>query len=267
MPSTTCTDAWADLLSAVQTPDALSGRLGYDFRDLSLAQTAVTHRSWCAENGGVPSNERLEFLGDSVLGLVVTNYIYRRYDDLPEGKLAKVRATVVSSAALADLARELELGSILRLGKGELASGGADKSSILADAMEAVIGAVYLDGGWEAASSLIVELLADRIEASAHRPGRHDFKTRLQEYAARHHDALPTYRVQSDGPDHEKQFFAEVVLGDVVRGEGEGRSKKEAEQAAAADAWGRVADAPRPAADTVGERLHTGGPPEAGMEP
>jgi ribonuclease-3 len=172
-----------------------------------------------------------------VLGLVVTDHVYRTYPDLPEGELAKVRATVVSAAALAEVAAELELGEAVLLGRGEDASGGREKPSILADAMEAVIGAVYLDGGWEAASELVLGLLGERIAEAAAGPGGQDYKTRLQELAARSFEALPEYQVVDEGPDHAKRFFATVVLGGERRGDGEGRSKKQAEQAAARRAW------------------------------
>lgn len=205
----------------------------------------MAHRSWCAETPGTKSNERLEFLGDAVLGLVVTDHIFRTYPDLPEGELAKVRAAVVNAGALADLAAELELGRALHLGKGEDASGGREKPSILADAMEAVIGAVYIDGGYDAARSLIMGLLGDRIEEAAAGPGGQDFKTRLQELAARRFDQLPQYLVDDEGPDHAKRFFATVRIAGDVRGSGEGRSKKQAEQAAARVAWAALqAEAP-----------------------
>jgi ribonuclease-3 len=198
---------------------------------------AVAHRSWCAETPGEPSNERLEFLGDAVLGLVITDHLFRTYPTLPEGELAKVRASVVNSEALAEVAAELELGTALLLGKGEDSSGGREKPSILADAMEAVIGAVYLDGGWPAAAELVMSLLGERVEEGAAGPGGQDYKTRLQELAARQLDQLPRYEVVDEGPDHAKRFFATVVLGGIRRGRGEGRSKKQAEQAAAREAW------------------------------
>ena len=169
--------------------------------------------------------------------------MYRTYPDLPEGELAKVRATVVSAAALAEVAAELNLGDSGLLGRGEDASGGREKPSILADAMEAVIGAVYLDGGWGAAQELVLGLVGDRIAEAAAGPGGQDYKTRLQELAARSFEALPEYRVVDDGPDHAKRFYATVVLGGERRGEGEGRSKKQAEQAAARRAWETLRDA------------------------
>jgi ribonuclease III len=197
----------------------------------------MSHRSWCAETTGAASNERLEFLGDAVLGLVVTDYLFRSYPALPEGELAKVRASVVNSETLAELATSLDLGDALLLGKGEDASGGREKPSILADAMEAVFGAVYLDGGWPAAAGLVMRLLGERIEEAAAGPGGQDYKTRLQELAARRFDQLPHYDVADDGPDHAKRFFAAVSVAGEVRGRGEGRSKKQAEQGAARQGW------------------------------
>ena len=220
--------------------DALTGladRLGHSFDDLELLDRALAHRSWWAETPGHPSNERLEFLGDAVLGLVVTDHVFRSYPGLPEGELAKVRASVVSAAALADVAAELDLGGALLLGKGEDASGGREKPSILADALEAVIGAIYLDGGWEAAAEVVLGLLGDRIAAAAAGPGGQDYKTRLQELSARAFDDVPRYLVVDEGPDHAKRFFATVIVGGRPRGKGEGRSKKQAEQAAARCAW------------------------------
>lgn len=201
----------------------------------------MAHRSWCAETAGVESNERLEFLGDAVLGLVVTDHVFRTYPDLPEGHLAQVRAAVVNAGALAEVAEELELGRALLLGKGEHASGGREKPSILADAMEAVIGSVYLDGGWDAADALVMGLLGSRIAEAAAGPGGHDFKTRLQELAARRYDQLPRYEVVGEGPDHAKHFTAVVHLAGQPAGSGEGRSKKQAEQAAAKVAWEAIA--------------------------
>jgi ribonuclease-3 len=214
--------------------------LGWTFVDHALLDRALTHRSYCAEHGVDESNERLEFLGDSVLGLIVTRFSYEEYPQLPEGELAKVRASVVSAEMLSEVAQELDLGASLRLGKGEDASGGRAKPSILADAMEAVIAAVYLDGGLEAAAQLVLRLLEGRIREHAVGPGGRDYKTRLQELAARHCDQLPRYDVRHEGPDHSKRFFAAVFLRDEQYGAGEGRSKKAAEQAAARVAWGRL---------------------------
>ena len=172
-----------------------------------------------------------------MLGLIVTDYIYRAFPDLPEGELAKVRAAVVSAAALAEVAAGLELGDALLLGKGEAGSGGREKPSILADALEAVLGAVYLVGGWDAAQRVVMDLLGDRIMSASEGPGGQDYKTRLQELVARHFPELPRYAIRDEGPDHAKQFFAEVRVDGIVRGSGEGRSKKQAEAAAARAAW------------------------------
>jgi len=221
---------------------ALAERLGRRFGDPQLLALAMAHRSWCAETDESDSNERLEFLGDAVLGLVVADHAYRTYSDLPEGELAKVRAAVVNAEVLAALAAELDLGAALRLGKGEEQSGGREKTSILADAMEAVIGAVYLDAGYRAAEELILNLLDERITEAAARPGGHDYKTRLQELAARRFEDLPRYDIVDEGPDHAKRFVATVFVSGEAHGRGEGRTKKAAEQAAARQAWDALHD-------------------------
>ena len=215
----------------------LDTALGFKFRDTALIDRALSHRSYCAEHPDTLSNERLEFLGDAVLGLVVTDYMFGEYPDMPEGELAKLRASVVNSEVLAEVAREVRLGASLLLGKGEEATGGRDKPSILADAMEAVIAAVYLDGGWDAARKLVLRLVEPRIVEGASGPGGHDYKTRLQELATQTFDQLPRYQVRHEGPDHSKHFFATVLLRGEPWGTGEGRSKKHAEQAAARVAW------------------------------
>ena len=197
----------------------------------------MTHRSWCADHAGESSNERLEFLGDAVLALVVTDHIYAAYPEMAEGQLAPLRAEVVRAEALADLAIELRLGEALRLGRGEDGSGGREKPSILCDAMEAVIGAIYLDAPWEVLVNLVRGWLADRIAFAAQGPGIRDFKTRLQEYCARKKQDAPEYRLTEKGPDHAKRFLAVVHVDGKEKGRGEGRSKKQAEQAAAASAW------------------------------
>jgi ribonuclease III len=223
-------------------PSALAGvedlaiRIGWAWPDQALLVRAMAHRSWCSESDE-ESNERLEFLGDAVLGLAVTNYIYRKYPDLPEGDLAKLRAGVVNSLVLAEIARGLLLGDSLLLGKGEASTGGRDKTSILADALEAVIGAAYLQGGWETAEALVLRLVGDRIVVTEDGPGGQDYKTRLQELVARRFDGVPVYRTQDEGPDHAKTFFAYVAVHEVDRGTGTGRSKKQAEQEAAHEAW------------------------------
>lgn len=184
-----------------------------------------------------------------MLGLVVTDHIFTEHPEMPEGSLAKLRAAVVSAPTLAEVAADLDLGPALRLGKGEDASGGRAKPSILADATEAVIGAVYLDGGLDAARGVVLDLLVDRIAAeAAEGPGGADHKTQLQELAARRFEELPTYTLTDEGPDHEKRFYAEVSLDGRVVGTGEGRSKKLAEQAAAGAALAELADDRPPAA-------------------
>ncbi|HEY3831954.1 MAG TPA: ribonuclease III [Acidimicrobiia bacterium] len=211
----------------------LDEALGIALSDRDLLLRSLAHRSWCAEHDASPSNERLEFLGDSVLGLVVTRYVYNHFPDLPEGELSEVRAAVVNAKTLAEVARELHLGDFLLLGKGEAAAGGATKSSILADALEAVFAAVYLDAGFDATEALILRLFEERIMRATAGNGARDHKTRLQELTAALGYTRPKYVVRDEGPDHAKQFFATVVIGDDEHGEGRGRSKKEAEQAAA----------------------------------
>ena len=211
--------------------------LGWTFVDAGLLAQSLAHRSWCAEHPEDPSNERLEFLGDAVLGMVVTDHVFNTYPALQEGELAKVRASVVNAEVLAEVAAEIELGPCLQLGKGEDASGGRSKTSILADAMEAVIAAVYLDGGVDAARNVVLGLFGERIIDAASGPGGDDYKTRLQELAAQRFDKLPRYQVRDEGPDHAKRFFATVLVGGEPRGLGEGGSKKQAEQAAARAAW------------------------------
>jgi ribonuclease-3 len=220
--------------------EVLESRLGWTFRERGVLRQALSHRSWCAEHPEDSSNERLEFLGDAVLGMVVTDHIFRNYPQHQEGELAKVRASVVNAEVLAEVAADIALGPCLLLGKGEDGSGGREKSSILADAMEAVIAAVYLDGGMDAAWDVVMRLFADRITEAATGPGGDDYKTRLQELAAQRFDRLPRYQVRDEGPDHAKRFFATVLLDGQAYGYGEGGSKKQAEQAAARAAWVRV---------------------------
>ncbi|WP_111603338.1 ribonuclease III [Streptomyces sp. Amel2xB2] len=225
----------------------LEGRLEYVLEPALLVR-ALTHRSYAYENGGLPTNERLEFLGDSVLGLVVTDTLYRLHPDLPEGQLAKLRAAVVNSRALAKVARGLDLGAFIRLGRGEEGTGGRDKASILADTLEAVIGAVYLDKGLDAAGELIHRLFDPLIEQSSNLGAGLDWKTSLQELTAAEGLGVPEYLVTETGPDHEKVFTAAARVGGVAYGTGTGRSKKEAEQQAAETAWREI----RAAADGAG---------------
>jgi ribonuclease-3 len=217
-------------------PGELELRLGVTV-DRALLVRALTHRSYAYENGNLPTNERLEFLGDAVLGLVVTDTLYCRHPDLPEGQLAKLRAAVVNMRALADVARTLGVGEHIYLGRGEETSGGRDKSSILADTLEALIGAAYLEHGIEVGSDLVHRLVDRLIDASAELGAGLDWKTSLQELTATHGLGVPEYVVTEEGPDHAKTFHASVVVGGDVRGKGSGRSKKEAEQQAAAAAF------------------------------
>lgn len=202
-----------------------------------VMQLAMTHRSFAYEHGGLPTNERMEFLGDAVLGLVVTDALYCRYPDVSEGHLAKMRAAIVNARALADVARSLGLGALLRLGRGEEITGGRDKSSILADTLEAVIGAVYLERGLTAAEAVVHRLFDPLVEHASTLGAGLDWKTSLQELTAALDLGAPEYAVDEEGPDHAKVFRARVILAHAVWGEGEGRSKKEAEQQAAEAAY------------------------------
>jgi len=202
-----------------------------------MLELALTHRSFAYENGGVPHNERLEFLGDSVLGLAVTQRLYRENPELSEGDLAKMRSSVVSTVALAEVAESIGLGQHLRLGRGEELTGGRSKPSILADTMEAIFGAVYLDLGHEAATALVLRLVEPLLADSARFGAAMDPKTSLQELAASLDAPAPTYAVSSEGPDHNRTFTAVVSVGELVTAVGHGTSKKHAELAAALSAW------------------------------
>lgn len=218
---------------------ALGRALGVDLPD-ELATQALTHRSFAYEHGGLPHNERLEFLGDAVLELVVTEYLYVTYPGRPEGDLAKIRASLVNTYVLADVARELGpggLGAHLRLGRGEELTGGRDKHSILADTLEAVFGAVYLTGGLEIARVLIERIIGDRLRVVPTLGAALDWKTSLQEKCSAVGRPRARYEISSTGPDHDKTFSAVAVVGDDRLGEGTGRTKKEAEQKAAEQAW------------------------------
>jgi ribonuclease-3 len=223
------------------TPDPaeLTAALGVEVTP-DLLERALTHRSYAYENGGLPTNERLEFLGDSVLGLVVTDTLFRGHPDLPEGQLAKLRAAVVNMRALAGVARGLGVGAHIRLGRGEEGTGGRDKASILADTLEALIGAVYLDRGLDEASALVHRLFDSLIARSAGLGAGLDWKTSLQELTAVEELGVPEYHVAESGPDHQKTFRASVRVGGKTYGSGEGRSKKEAEQHAAEAAWNEI---------------------------
>lgn len=222
-----------------ETSPTLAGALGVELDD-DLATQAVTHRSYSYEHGGVPHNERLEFLGDAVLELVVTEYLYNAYPDRPEGDLARIRASLVNTYVLADVARELGtegLGAHLRLGKGEELTGGRDKHSILADTLEAVFGAVYLTHGLEPARRLVERMIGERLRLVPDLGAALDWKTSLQERCAALGNERARYEITSTGPDHDKTFTATVLVGDTELGGGTGRTKKEAEQNAAEQAW------------------------------
>jgi len=216
----------------------LERNLGVRFDHPDRLRAALVHRSYVAEHPDAVHNERMEFLGDAVLQLVVTVYLFGHHPELSEGEMAKVRAGLVNGIELAEVAREVELGDHLVLGRGEQASRGREKESILADAMEAVIAAIYLDQGLDCARRFIVERWADRLEARVAAPGKRDYKTRLQEASAQD-GKRPRYRVTEVGPDHDKIFTAVVDIEGEIVGEGTGRSKKEAEQSAAARALER----------------------------
>lgn len=216
--------------------DALFGRLGVTM-PVDLGTQALTHRSYAYEVDGAVHNERLEFLGDSVLGIAVTERLFRQFPDRPEGDLAKMRANTVSMYALAKVARELGLGAALRLGKGEELSNGRDKNSILADAMEAVFGAIHLEHGIEVSRRVVLSLFEDTINRAGHLGAGLDWKTSLQEIAAAKHLGVPRYYITSTGPDHNKRFFATGIINDRAWGRGEGHNKKEAEQVAAHNSW------------------------------
>ncbi len=224
-------------MTDVTEPTPVERAIGIELSDASLLERALTHRSYAYERGGLPTNERLEFLGDAVLGLVVTDHLYTRHPDLPEGQLAKLRASVVNMNALASVARHLGLGDWLLLGRGEETTGGRDKASILADGLESLIGAVYLNCGLLVASDLVHRLFDDMMEESATRGASLDWKTSLQELTASQLLGVPDYAVTESGPDHEKHFEATAVISGQPMGTGDGRSKKEAEQRAAESAW------------------------------
>lgn len=212
---------------------SLASRIGHTFADDSLLESAMVHRSWIAENDGFKSNERLEFLGDAVLGWVVADIVYRGHSELAEGKLTDLRKGVVNATSLAEVASNIGIGECLRLGRGEDLAGGREKTSILSDALESLIGAVYLDAGAVVAYDVVGALMRESINDAIENLDRIDAKTRLQEMTARLFDVAPHYRLTENGPDHEKTFYATVVINGRDLGHGEGRSKKSAEQIAA----------------------------------
>jgi len=228
-------------------PGALTAAIGYRFTDQRLLAQALAHRSWIAEHPGTQSNERLEFLGDAVLGWIVADLAYRRYPDVPEGVLTDLRKGVVNATALAEVAREIGLGAHLLLGRGEDLAGGREKPSLLSAAFEAVLGAVYLDGGPSAAHDLVERLIGGRLADPDAVLAGVDPKSALQELAAGSGLDAPRYTSTSVGPDHAKRFSATVWVGNAEAGRGSGGSRKEAEQSAAAAALARW----RPRSDGV----------------
>lgn len=218
----------------------LEAALGVRFRDPNLLEHGLTHRSYAFERESEETNERLEFLGDAVLGLVIADLAYRRFPELSEGGLAKLRAATVNMSTLAEVARGVGLGQAVLLGKGEEQSGGRDKDSILADGMEAVLGAVFLDRGMRAARKVIERLFWPRVQTYQRGGGERDYKTALQELAATDGGVVPQYRVSEFGPDHEKEFTATVLVAGERLGSGRGRSKKDAEQQAARQAYRKM---------------------------
>jgi ribonuclease-3 len=223
----------------VKNQNHLEAAFGVEF-DPEMLKRALTHRSYAYENGGLPTNERLEFLGDAVLGVVITTALFQNHPKLAEGQLAKLRASVVNMRALADVARRLGpsgIGPFLLLGKGEEATGGRDKASILADTLEALIGAVYLQYGLETTAKVIHKLFDGLMEEAALRGAGLDWKTSLQELTAGRGLGVPEYRIDEEGPDHAKRFTAWVIVAKRRYGGAQGGSKKEAEQRAAEAAW------------------------------
>lgn len=218
-----------------------AARLGYSFLDVELLRTALIHRSWQAEHGTESSNERLEFLGDAVLGWVIADMAFRRLEDVHEGKLTDLRISVVNQQALAERARDLGIGEFILLGKGEDAAGGRDKPSILSDALEALIGAIYLDGGATAAYDVVRRVFTESLEKSIPTMDMFDAKSRLQELCARIGASVPSYVTEGEGPDHDRVFSTAVYVDGKVAGRGTGRTKKAAEQAAAVEACSELA--------------------------
>ncbi|MEN9679301.1 MAG: hypothetical protein RLZ57_430 [Actinomycetota bacterium] len=214
----------------------LIARLGVDVNP-QLLELAFTHRSFAYENNLLANNERLEFLGDAVLGLVVTEELYTRYPDLDESKLSPLRSGIVNMRALADIARELNLGQYMRIGKGEEITGGRDKNSLLADSLEALFGAIYLNHGFTDTARVILNLITPTIEVAKSQGAGLDGKTALQELAAARQISLPEYQISESGPDHDKSFVATAIVGGEAIATGGGKSKREAEQAAARTAF------------------------------
>jgi len=229
-------EQWADRIVE------LLNKMGWEYRDISLYQEALTHSSYAHEqNGELRHNERLEYLGDAVLELVVSDYLYRNYPDYSEGKLTKFRSDLVCKDALVQIAVKYDLGTYLRLGKGEASGGGHTRPSLLADAVEALIGALYLDVGFDRCYNLVMELLKIGVKALEEEELRRDYKTLLQEHVQSYYGVTPMYRMRGEsGPDHKKVFHSEVLLNGEVMGVGSGKNKKEAQQDAARKAWEKL---------------------------
>lgn len=219
--------------------EVLVYRWGTDV-EAQLLDLALTHRSWAHEHGGLPTNERLEFLGDSVLGIIVTEYLYRTHPQVSEGQLAKMRAGTVSEPALAEVARDLGLGEFIKLGKGETLTGGRDKDSILSDALEALIGATYLTHGLEPTRTVVTRLVSRFLSSARARGASLDWKTSLQELTAVHNLGTPKYEATGQGPDHQRVFTATAVVDGEIMGTGSGSSKKTAEHEAAQAAYAAI---------------------------
>lgn len=217
----------------------LEERLGLPLLDRRMALVALTHKSWVNEHQteGVPDNERLEFLGDAVIDLAVSHRLMERFPEAREGSLSRLRSSIVDESGLAEVARSLDLGGLLRLGRGEERTGGRTKPSLLADALEAVIAVVYLDGGLPRVLQVVDRLFVDALDRAGTPPANRDFKTRLQELSHIDLGGAPRYRVVEErGPDHAKVFVVELTIGERTLARAEGRTKKEAEQLAARDA-------------------------------
>ena len=223
--------------------ETIENLLEVDFRDKELLHRALTHRSYAHEACMPPdsTNERMEFLGDAVLDVVISDFLYRKHAELNEGDLTRIRSYLVNMNSLADTARELGIGEYIFLSREERADGGGDKASILADALEALIGAVYLDQGLEQAGGLCLRLFEARLEEAVSGTLDYDYKSRLQELVVKEKGTLPRYRLREEGPDHRKTFHATVYIAERKMGNGSGSSKKEAEQAAAREALDRIA--------------------------
>ena len=222
----------------IQDLDFLQKQIGYTFRDISLLNKSLTHKSHVNENSeSLKDNERFEFLGDSVLDLIVSGYLLKTFPDFSEGTLSKIRAAVVNESCLAELARQIDLGKYLLLGKGEESSGGRKKNSLLANAYEALAGAVYFDSNLEKAMGLYIPILGKEIAKYAETDRFRDYKSELQEYTQTHFNCIPNYNIVAEkGPAHEKEFEVVVVIQQTIRGRGNGKSKKESEQGAAKSA-------------------------------